>query len=472
MAVGTLGLGPVTQEQMDLVIDPLKQPAFWVPNQHNPAHAYLYNHYLEPISGGAMGQIDTFGYWTNTYGNDFNERFGYSGSSSLPGTNSGYWLNSGFGHQNYFGHRYFELMPDMTLSRRGDPNAAVASDAWRFMGNIVSDETAYAHKYVIGVDDDYLVISPASARLFGEYRNSSVLNAKRVRITASGRNIITTGRQTVWGGISYNAKTKTLAILEREGTTTGYHWLKIFTGVDHPGQYAGRVDEWLDHINVCPSYVSSVETGWAPLHNATITDDTRYRAIIVMTDVGTAYYYRYYADWGAGAAYWEFDGSSISDPTNWWSRSWTTSYTLVSNFANGGGIQWNISNDSRYIWVYSHAYHYHGGFYGQWIDVQTGRAIGNYFWHTSTPGYLVPIAKSAFLIGTGDNSDGAGLRGHIAHFEDHWQWRGGSTQQRIISNTSPFLNNHAQWLPAPYHSTAYPMAYTANYDRALIARSI
>lgn len=479
MGVGVVGgtsqlegiYNAVTNAPKPAIVDPLLQPAFYLTSQQYPSGSLVYNHYLQVIGSTTQGDdsYSTNG-WSNSYGTEFNNNYGYSNGN--PSTGAGLQVTAGVGHSNYFGHRYFEVNTspsansDMKIHTRGNSGSQRNYAGWYYLGSIVSDNTSNAHSVVIGIDtSNQLVLTRNSYKIFGEaFEQASVSVGQSKASLSTLFNAYSLG--SVSAGISYNATTKKLVLLGRNGYS---HYPIVVSNVDHPAGYINNAQGWVTHILAQSRIANTSSPSYTPWN----TNESQYRAQVTITDTDRIYTFKMYTNTGYSSSYWDISNGAIGSSVTLQSRSYTTVYGITDDAANGGGSQYNITNDTRYIFMYTHNYYYHGGFYGMVIDTKTGRCIHNYYWETSTVAGISPVGKSMFILGYANNADsGAGYYSRLFKFdEEYYAYAGnaGTTNSLVAPNTSPFNTATTQWLDTPYHSTNYPSVFqVTGFDRALV----
>ncbi len=480
MGVGVVGgtsqlegiYNAVTNSPKPAIMDPMLQPAFYLTNSSMyPSSILVYNHYLQMV--GTIVQAHesySMNTWSSSYGTEFNDSLGYSNTTSTTGT--GYFSAACLGRSNYLGHRYIEIASspssniDFKAHHRGHGGSGINYAGWYYLGNIVSDSTTNAHKVIIGVSGTSLYLTGNSSKEFGQAAHSSFTKGYNGSISAvfSGLGAVSSA---VASGISYNATTKTLLILGRDGYS---HYPIIYTGVDHPAGYLGNVDGWISHILTKPKYVNTASAAYKPTNQS---NDDQLRAQVVMTDTGRIYYFNQIYNWGATSSYWTFNGTSISANTQLSSQNWTNVYGIANDNTYGGGSQYNMTNDTNSIFLYSQAYYYLGGMFGIYIDVKTGRALHNYVWQTSNVVSMAPVGKNKFIAGYSENADGGpGFYAKLFSFDQEYQYRAGNqgSNNSVISVGDTITGGYnTAWMDSPYHSTNYPSVCQINgYDKALV----
>ncbi len=480
MGVGVVGgtsqlegiYNAVTNSPKPAIVDPMLQPAFYVTtNNMYPSTILIYNHYMQLIGTTYQGNESySMNQWTSSYGTEFNENYGYNSSYSTSGT--GYFHTACLGRSNYLGHRYFEVTSsptsnsDIKVHHRGNGGNGINYAGWYYLGNIVSDSTTNAHKVIIGVTGTSLYLTGNSSKEFGQAAHSSFTKGYNGSISGvfSGLGAVSSA---VASGISYNATTKTLLILGRDGYS---HYPIIYTNVDHPAGYLGNVEGWIAHILTKPKYVNTSSAAYKPTNGGS---EDQVRAQVTLTDTGRIYYFTQITNYGATSSYWTFNGTTISANTHLSSQSWTNISGIANDTTWGGGSQYNMTNDTNTIFLYSQAYYYMGGMYGIYIDVKTGRALHNYTWQTSDTCSMAPFGKNKFITGQTSNADsGSGFYAKVFSFDQEYQYRTGgqgSTNSVVSVGDSITSGVGTQWMDSPYHSTNYPSVCQVNgYDKALV----
>lgn len=480
MGVGVVGgtsqleaiYNSVTTAPKPQMIDPMLQPAFYVTSSNMyPSSVLIYNHYYQLIGTATQGNESySMNQWNSSYGTEFNDNYGYGGANS--GTGSGYQISAGVGHSNYFGNRYFEVSSspssniDFKIHNRGNQSYLRNYAPWMHLGSIVSDSTSNAHKVLIGINTGgEIVLTNNSPKLFGrafEYSSSSYgIDKASIASIFSAYSL-----SSVNAAISYNATTKKLVLIGRSSYS---HYPIVIENVDHPALYLNNAGGWATHI-LSKSKIANTSS---PAYNPTNTNESQYRAQVTITDTGRIYYFNMYTNWGYSSSYWDISGTSIGSNNQLGTRSYTTVYGIMDDASNGGGTQYNISNDTRYIFMYTQNYYYHGGFYGMVIDTKTGKALYDYQWQSSTFASIATVGKSDFVLSYATNADsGNGVGVKILNFENEFLlYNGSAGSNNAIKATSadPFNGQIFYWLDSPYHSTNYPAVFSMQgYDKALV----
>ena len=207
------------------------------------------------------------------------------------------------------------------------------------------------------------------------------------------------------GTIGYNEKSKTLAIVESDGTYN--HRLNIWTDVKSPKYFKTNAEFFgqLTSENI-------TQTGYFTGKPSSNSIEDNYRGVVVVADTGEVTVTKMIPSWGTYAFVFGIDsttGNYVVPATTIWSDNYTTTY----GSANGEeyGIRFQISNSGKYVVAYAPAYYYGSGYQATITEVSTGKLMGKAYRNTSNGFSFVPWRDNDFLISESENADsGDGVR--------------------------------------------------------------
>lgn len=219
--------------------------------------------------------------------------------------------------------------------------------------------------------------------------------------TKSIEGLSSTARQ---GTISYNEKTKKLAILESNGSYQ--HRLNVWDNVEPPQNFESNSD-FFDQLTSDNHVQTDYFTG-NPSNNG---NEDNYRGVVTLCDNGDVVVSKMIPSWGFYTFKFAYDAdtNTYTVPTDTLHEdSWTTSY----GSDNGAqyGIRFQISNNGKYVIAYAPSYYYGSGYNLALVEVETGK-VRHAKNNNSSNGYsFVPWGDNDFLMSESNNADsGRGL---------------------------------------------------------------
>lgn len=297
--------------------------------------------------------------------------------------------------------------------------------------------------YTIHIDDDeagntLAWIAPKSylsTKEFSTHGEASTLNGVNTPL----------GEVPKVGTISYNEKTKSLAIVESNDTFD--QRVIVWKNVEAPSNFKLN-DEFFGQLNTDNLVGISP---WFTGKPYTKDIEDKERGVVVLLDNGNVVVTKQVPSNGVYSIEYTLNSNGGYDiPTSTiWDAKWSTTYG--SNNGTRYGIRHNISNSGKIVIAYAAAYYYGSGYYMTITNVETGVTLKSSL-NDSAQGYsFIPLRDDDFFVGKSLNANG----GMGAQF------------QRIIANkiftptaltgdTFELASGIAKQLETNYTSTDYP----------------
>ena len=241
-----------------------------------------------------------------------------------------------------------------------------------------------------------------------------------------------------YGMISYNEKTKKLCIGDRNTNQLRVH---VWSDIESPAKFVSNT-EWFNHVQAQDGTRQTSSFFTVGSNNNSIAAQ---RYVLVMCDNGKVFVGQMYGP--ASATYFGEFSADLSTYTALESMSWTTVYSEEQG--SQYGIRHMVTNDGKYVIIYSHGYYYGASVKMVAVRVSDGKYI-QYSPNDTSNGYaFAPIRDSHFIMSRSSNSDSGSMVNHaILNCADF-------IEQATIGDTwSPSFETGA--LDTFYHSTNYP----------------
>ena len=239
------------------------------------------------------------------------------------------------------------------------------------------------------------------------------------------------------GGISYNEKTKRLAMMESNGGQMRCH---VWKDVESPATFKTNAEFFgTSNLNDSTKMVSQWFNG-----NYNNGEGAR-RSCITLCDNHTITIQKFGESQGNECHKITSDGNSYGSWVNTHNFGCTTSYGTDQGARYGQRFQ--ISNDGKYVFQWGYYYYYGCGMHATITRVLDGKMLHWENNNSSDGIQSVPIGDSDFMLNYSSNQDGSGMRMTRLAIEELFERHGeGST----ISPTWQyyFFDNH-------YYSTQY-----------------
>ena len=298
------------------------------------------------------------------------------------------------------------------------------------------------------------------------------------------------GGRGMYGAISYNKKTKKLAVLENTGNAWEHHphvWnsvpnLRAYGNAgmdlysdkdDQYGQYGVNDTTLQTYFNDA----SNANTSYPRWNNSDGNWGTRseseWRSVIVLCDNGVINCHTMDARNDGGYAFRRWGGDT---QTNSGQSGTLAAYgkELISHNnwgvqvygydqGNQHGVRWQQSSDGRYVWSYQQAYYYGAGFAILVTRVADGKCLWQYYQDSTNGWHFLPIGKSNMMIGYTENADDPGYRYRIMNLDNVFEMYHDKQQIDFVGSNCNYMLNVCG------NSTQYPYVVPAMYDTSLFS---
>jgi len=368
------------------------EPSFAVVTIHNTDYwgANVYDHNMNLISkkyynNSGYGSAGT----TSTYGGDLaSDHYNYASTqSTTSSSNDRGNRSSASGHT---GHTDIEVARSGDMSfHHGDQEAGYALERVGTWLHNSTPELALFNKNNecwIGSRAGYSgtpLNSTHGKQAYQGFWNSRGFNSSSKR-----------------AGISYNEKTKRLALIEKNGSQSRVH---VWKDVESPATFKTN-DEFFGTSNLNDS--TKMISQWFS-HNYN-NGEGAYRSHIVLCDNHSIIYTSFGESQGNEVHRITSDGTSYGSFTNTRNFGCTTSYGRDQGPRYGPRFQ--ISLDGEYVFQWGYYYYYGSGMHATITRVSDGKNIHWENNNTSDGIQAVPLHDSDFMLNWSSNSDGNGMR--------------------------------------------------------------
>lgn len=286
----------------------------------------------------------------------------------------------------------------------------------------------------------------------------------------------------MYGGGSYNRKTKKMVFMETNDSYTYQPWLwenvPNLRAVannggnfeyDHAERYSGYSTSSLQaYFNQTSNrktggYANSGYYDYASGKPTNQTTEDQRRCITVLCDNDRIVMFQMIPSYGAWACRWNsptVDGNGNSGNLYTWNG--TTSYGIDQG--ERYGARWTMTSDGRYIAMYCPYYYYGSGIFIAVTRVSDGKTLRS-SWSTSSESVIpVPFGKSNFLMVSSRNTDGGqGIR--FTQFNCDYRFGVGND----VSDPDMIgaIDASSYQFDSTYYTTSYPGIIPAIYNTSL-----
>lgn len=368
------------------------EPAFAVVTiqDSNYFGATTYDHNMAPIgrkyyANGGQGSSGA----TSTYGGDMADtNYQYASSSNTTGS------SSDRGNRSCNASHCGGI--ELDIARSGDLNFHIGSEttgeAARKVGTWLHNSTPHLALFM---QNDRCWVGTRNGTS-GQYRQSS--HGKEGYEGFWGqRSFNTNGRE---GGISYNEKTKRLAIMESNGSQMRCH---VWKDVESPATFKTNTGFFgTSNLNDGTKMVSDWFNG-----NYNSGEGQR-RSCITLCDNHTITLQKFGESQGNEVWKITSDGNSYNNWSNTNNMGATTSYGTDQGSRYGQRFQ--ISNDGKYVFQWGYYYYYGCGMHATITRVLDGKMIHWQNNDSSDGIQAVPLGDNDFILNFSSNQDGNGMR--------------------------------------------------------------
>ena len=490
--------------------DPMNQVAFGIYSRgYNAQPAVgLYNHRLEYIGKTALHTGNT-GAWQEYVTTEFSYGIGTTSALVTTGANNPY-INGGPSaqHNSAVGHMAYKC-PTNPRDNSGYIQAAYKQSTSGVAFSVLPGAT-------LGLDQHYMLYTRDYNGMYGPKagfyirRNSGMSGAQiardqntaqydsdsgsfdfhdnasyanRVELQQSG--FATSGANWVVsvGGITYNQRTKTLCILERDAADNNASWRPVICkNAPDPVDYIENENGY--QVALAAAIAVSGNRIVGPQASATNWNAFQfYNARPMLCDDGTIYWYQEPSNanpsvmavikWTMNAGQTAFnaqDAASVHANAN----SWSVPNYHSATAAWGGASQYQQSLDGETVMCYSAPYYYQGAFRYILINLKTGKATKlETAQDTANAWQCSAYGARNFFITQHSNTDGYGLVFTTVSWESYDRMNGGAGNYTGTENTKLINSLSVNMVDNPFYSTDYPALWrNVDYDnRAIVLAS-
>jgi hypothetical protein len=309
--------------------------------------------------------------------------------------------------------------------------------------------------------------------------------ANRVNLQATGLMSSGSTIRVAIGGVSYNQRSKTLCILERNNSNSAVPWnIVICKNAPDPVDYIAKENEYQVALTAAVAVSgnrivgpAAINTGWNQSYSGIFG-----RAILC--DDNTVYYFQEsnsastsvqaVVKWNmnaGGTAYEAQDANNVHANANAWA---------VANYsdwnANWVGFnEYQQSLDGETVITYCSPHLYHGGLRYLLVNLKTGKASKletaqdtAYSWSVCAFG-----ASNFFLRRNHSTDGGSGVSQHVVSFESYDRFYGGAGHYTGTENTLLINQMSGHRIDAPDVASSFGGLWrNVNYDnRAIVLAS-
>lgn len=416
-----------------------REPAFAAVTVQSSSNwgAIVYDHNLNMIgrfSYQGDGSYNPFGTTSSNGSEGGNNYYSYARTDSNASSNSSTYGNLTC-RNSHLGHSSVNVGANGTMSLKHN---GIASEANRNLGTWLNTTNP---EMIILQSNNNFYTGPRSF-IGGTTNTFGMLS----QITTRFHNADDFSTNSKFGMLSYNEKTKQLAIGESDAS---YHIrFHIYSDVEAPTSFDVPNDFW-SVDNISPD--RKVITPWSDYVPFSNTSEDNYRAVVVMADNGDVVFHRmvphngYYSNKFIlnGDGTYTFGGSaeSIHD-------SWTTCYGYEQG--SDYGVRYQMTMDGKYVIAYNAAYYYGAGWYATVIRVSDGKRLYTSNKDSSYGFMPAPIRDNKFVFSRDVNTDSGNML-YLYEIDCEYEF---ATKDDKAGLTYKGAQNYM--IDTHYHSTNYP----------------
>ena len=383
----------------------------------------VYDHNLNKIGADIRVKENYNSYYTSSSSELANSAYTTARSDSYTGTGSN--RGNGTSMVGHLGHNSIQVAPDGSFSFTYN-NKSSQRDVGTWLHSSRPDLTINMSSGDYWISKRTYVLSDNN--LFGE-------------ATKSIDGLSSNNR---YGTISYNEKTKKLAIVESDGSYQ--HRLNVWDNIEPPQNFD-------DNAGFFSQLVSDnhIQTNYFTAKPATNGTEDNYRGVVILCDNGDVVVSKMIPSWGFYSFKFSYDDTtnSYTVPTGTlWQQNWTTSYGVEHGLQYG--IRFQISNSGKYVIAYAPSYYYGSGYYFAITEVATGKIRYSYSANSSYGYSFVPWGDNDFLMScSADANGGVGMSIYPIVSKKQFDGTADSSEATLGSKISGVIDSY-------YWGTNYP----------------